>query len=185
MARWPVRTIVALAAVLALAGCREPRGAAAPLAPATPGGAVVERVVDGDTLIVKIDGQRERVRLIGIDTPESVKPRSPVECFGKEAAQHMAALLPEGTAVRLERDVEARDRFERLLAYVYRQRDGLFVNLELVRAGYAQPATFPPNVAHADKFVVAAREAREEGRGLWSACGSDESALGYHYVRGP
>ena len=76
-------------------------------------------------------GRDERVRLIGIDTPETVDPRKPVQCFGKEASDHTKALLPAGTAVRLERDAEARDRYDRLLAYVYRASDGLFVNLEL------------------------------------------------------
>jgi micrococcal nuclease len=126
----------------------------------------VERVVDGDTIVV--DG--ESVRLIGIDTPESVKPGTPVECFAKEASAFTERLV-EGRRVRLERDVEERDRYDRLLGYVYRRGDGLFVNAELVRRGYATPATFPPNVRHADEFSRLAREAREAGRGLWSACG--------------
>jgi micrococcal nuclease len=135
-----------------------------------PGEAVVQRVVDGDTVVVRIAGRDERVRLIGVDTPESVDPRTPVQCYGKEAAAFTAQLLPEGTVVRLERDVEARDRFDRLLAYVYRVSDGLFVNFELARAGYAQVLTIPPNVAYAEEFRGAAAAAREAGRGLWSAC---------------
>lgn len=134
------------------------------------GDAEVVRVVDGDTLVVRIDGAEERVRLLGIDTPESVDPRSPVECFGKEAAAHTASLLPPGTPVRLVRDVEARDRYDRLLAYVYRADDGSFVNLRLVEDGYAVVLTYPPNVAHADEFVAAAGDARVAGRGLWAAC---------------
>jgi micrococcal nuclease len=138
----------------------------------------VVRVVDGDTIVVRLDGADERVRLIGIDTPESVDPRTPVECFGKEASDHAASLLPRGTAVRLVRDVEARDRFDRLLAYVYRAGDGLFVNLALAEAGYADVATFPPNVAHVDELTAAVARARAEGRGLWSACGGpDEPSL--------
>ena len=137
----------------------------------------VVRVVDGDTVVVRLDGVDERVRLIGIDTPESVDPRTPVECFGKEASEHAGSLLPPGTAVRLVRDVEARDRYDRLLAYVYRADDGLFVNLAMAEAGYADVATFPPNVAHVDEFVAAVAAARAEGRGLWSACGGpDEPA---------
>jgi len=136
-----------------------------------PGTARVERAVDGDTLVVRIGGRQERVRLIGIDTPESVDPRRPVECFGKEAAARTSDLLPPGTIVRLVRDVEARDRYDRLLAYVYRADDGLFVNMALVEEGYAAVSTFPPNVAHADEFVAAGARAREESRGLWSACG--------------
>lgn len=127
----------------------------------------VERVVDGDTIV--IDGG-ERVRLIGIDTPESADPRKPVECFGREASQFMESLLPPGTNVRLVDDVEQADRYGRTLAYVYRLEDGLFVNLELTEQGYAVAATFPPNVAHVDEFVEATRRAREAGRGLWSAC---------------
>jgi micrococcal nuclease len=136
----------------------------------SPGEAVVQRVVDGDTIVVSIAGRDERVRLIGVDTPESVDPRTPVQCFGKEASNFTTQLLPPGTVVRLERDVEARDRFDRLLAYVYRVSDGLFVNFELVRAGYAQVLTIPPNVAYAEEFRVAAAAAREAGTGLWSAC---------------
>jgi micrococcal nuclease len=142
--------------------------------PTGAGGARVVRVVDGDTIVVSSEGEEERVRLIGIDTPESVKPGTPVECFGKEASAHLADLLPEGTQVRLERDVEARDRYERLLAYVYRSSDDLFVNKAMVDDGYAQPVTYPPNVAHTDELVAAGRKAREDDLGLWSACGGDD-----------
>lgn len=130
----------------------------------------VIRVVDGDTIVVRINGQEEKIRLIGINTPESVDPRKPVECFGKEASKHAAELLPEGTAVRLVRDVEARDRYKRLLAYIYRKDDGLFVNLALINDGFAEPATYPPNVAHVEEFSAAAQVAREQNRGLWAAC---------------
>jgi micrococcal nuclease len=135
-----------------------------------PGRAEVVRVVDGDTIVVRIAGADERVRLIGIDTPESVDPRSPVDCFGPEASRATADLLPPGTPVRLVRDVEARDRFDRLLAYVYKVDDGSFVNLTLAATGYADVATFPPNVAHTDELVAAVAEARAAGRGLWGAC---------------
>ena len=137
------------------------------------GRASVERVVDGDTVVVRLPGTgrvKEKVRLIGITTPESVDPRSVVECFGREAGRRTAALLPPGTAVRLVRDVEARDRYSRLLAYVYRVDDGLFVNLALVADGYAAVATYPPNVAHAEELAAAAHTAEEQGRGLWGAC---------------
>ena len=132
--------------------------------------AEVTRVVDGDTLVVQADGDEERVRLIGINTPESVKPGTPVMCFGKEASKHLGELVPEGTAIRLVRDVEARDRYDRLLAYVYRASDGTFVNLAMVTDGYADQYTFPPNVAHVDEFRTAATAARDNGVGLWSAC---------------
>jgi micrococcal nuclease len=137
------------------------------------GQASVVRVVDGDTVAVRVGGREETVRLIGIDTPETVDPRSPVECFGKEASDRAKALLPEGTGVRLVADVEPRDRYDRLLAYVYRD-DGTFVNLALVEDGYASVATYPPNVAHTSEFTAAAARARDEGRGLWSACGGPD-----------
>jgi micrococcal nuclease len=140
----------------------------------TIGESQVVRVVDGDTIVVRLGDVDERVRLIGIDTPESVDPRTPVECFGKEASDHAASLLPPGTAVRLVRDVEARDRYDRLLAYVYRVEDDVFVNLAMAEDGYADVATFPPNVAHVDEFVAAVGRARAEGRGLWSACGGPD-----------
>ncbi len=128
---------------------------------------VVERVIDGDTIVVT--GNRH-VRLIGVDTPETVDPNRPIGCFGKEASRFVTSLLPKGTAVRLVGDVEQDDRYGRLLAYVYRRSDGLFVNAELVRQGYAHVLTIAPNVAHADEFVALARDARNASAGLWSAC---------------
>ncbi len=138
------------------------------------GRAVVERVVDGDTIVVRIEGSSEKIRLIGIDTPESVDPRSPVECFGTEASARTAELLPEGTEVDLVRDVEARDRYDRLLAYVYRASDGLFVNEALARDGYAVLSTYPPNVAHVEALQAAVADARSAGRGLWASCPAPE-----------
>ncbi len=139
-----------------------------------PGSATVERVVDGDTIVVRISGRRDRVRLLGIDTPESVKPNTPVQCFAIAASNRTKSLLPPGTPVRLVGDVEQRDQYKRLLAYVYRAKDDLFVNLSLVHDGYAVTYTFPPNVAHASEFVGAAAQARDADRGLWSACGPDQ-----------
>ena len=127
----------------------------------------VDRIVDGDTLVVS----GVKVRLIGIDTPEV---HSGVECFGAQATATTARLLPVGERVRLVYDVERLDRYGRTLAYVIRARDGVHVNLQLAREGVAEPMTIPPNVAHADAFLIATRQAREEGRGLWSAC--DEEA---------
>ena len=133
------------------------------------GQAKVVRVVDGDTIRVSLDGRVERVRYIGIDTPESVKPGTPVQCYAKRASAANAALVA-GRSVRLVGDVEQRDRYGRLLAYVYRAADGLFVNLELAKQGFAAPLTIPPNVAHAAEFAKLARGARDAGRGLWKAC---------------
>ncbi|MCW2986848.1 MAG: thermonuclease family protein [Conexibacter sp.] len=133
------------------------------------GTATVVRVVDGDTIVADVGGREERVRYIGVDTPETVKPRTPVQCFGKKASAENHRLV-EGERVRLVADAEARDRYGRLLAYVYRASDGLFVNAELVRGGYATPLTIAPNVRFADRFRTLAAQAREAGRGLWSAC---------------
>jgi micrococcal nuclease len=127
----------------------------------------IERVVDGDTIIVT---GHVRVRLIGMDTPEVVDPRKPVQCFGEAASQYTKSLLPPGTPVRLVYDVDRYDRYGRTLAYVYRVSDGLFVNAALVHDGYARVLTIPPNVAHVRTFVALAADARRAGRGLWSAC---------------
>lgn len=132
--------------------------------------ATVERVVDGDTIIVRASGKRDRVRLIGIDTPETKKEGTPVQCYGPEATSFTESLLPAGTTLHLERDVVARDDYDRLLAYVYRTEDGMFVNLEIVRRGFARPLTIEPNTAHATEFVAAARGAEAANVGLWGQC---------------
>jgi micrococcal nuclease len=126
--------------------------------------------VDGDTIVVRVDGRDENARLIGVDTPETKHPTRPVECFGPEASSFLTDLLPAGTAVRLERDVEGRDRYGRLLVYVHRSGDGLFVNVELARQGMARPLTIEPNVANTAEVAAATSEARRDGRGLWGAC---------------
>jgi micrococcal nuclease len=153
-------------------------------APATlqhePGGyevADVVRVVDGDTIVVVVTARMEGpaagdttigaeydVRLIGIDTPESVDPRTPVECFGREASAAASALL-DGAEVVLVKDVEEVDQYDRLLRYVYLGAE--MANARLVVNGYAHAYTYPPNVRHADLFVQLERDARENARGLW------------------
>jgi micrococcal nuclease len=120
-------------------------------------------------------GENEPVRLIGIDTPETRDPRRGVECFGREATAQMAALLPVGTEVRLEYDVERRDRYDRVLAYVWRARDDVHVNEALVAGGWAVPFRVPPNVEYADHFSDLGRLAREQGLGLWGACGGPDT----------
>jgi micrococcal nuclease len=163
--------VVVVALVLAVRARQGGGGGAAPAG--EDGQASVVRVVDGDTVEVRWGAREETVRLIGIDTPETVDPRSPVECFGEEASARTKALLPAGTGVRLVADVEPRDRYDRLLAYVYRD-DGTFVNLALVEDGYASVLTYPPNVAHEGELTAAAARAREKGRGLWGACGGPD-----------
>lgn len=133
--------------------------------------ATVDRIIDGDTIDVIVDGRDERVRLTGIDTPEIAHADGDVsECYGDDATGFIADLLPIGTPVRLERDIVGRDDYGRLLAYVYRADDGVFVNHELVRLGYAQPLSIEPNVVHAELMVQAATEAEQADIGLWSAC---------------
>ena len=158
---------LAVALCSAVCGCSAPGGEGGQKADTAP----VVRVVDGDTIRVGLPSGEEPVRYIGIDTPESVKPGAPVECFAKRASAYNERLVA-GERVRLVYDVERRDRYGRLLAYVYRARDGLFVNAELVRRGYAQPLTVPPNVRHADRFRDLAARARREGAGLWASCSS-------------
>jgi micrococcal nuclease len=145
-----------------------------PPAPTTPTmlrpNAAMIGVVDGDTIDVAIDGHRERVRLIGIDTPETKKPDTPVQCYGPEATNFTTSLLPADTPLHLERDIVARDDYGRMLAYVYLATDGTFVNLTIIRKGFARPLTIPPNSAHADEFVAEARAAEADDIGLWGAC---------------
>jgi micrococcal nuclease len=167
---------VAAAAVLACviavaAGCT--RSASSP-PPAQDGKGTVVHVLDGDTAIIDIAGTEESVRFLGIDTPEIVHPDQPEECFGPEATARTTELLPEGTVVRLERDLEARDRYDRLLAYVYRAEDDLFVNETLVREGYADTLSIEPNTTFAGLLSAARAEARNAGRGLWVRCPAGE-----------
>ena len=137
--------------------------------PATPNASVV-RVIDGDTIDADFDGTETRVRLIGVDTPETKKPNTPVQCFGPEASDFTKHALPTGTEVVIVRDLEARDDYGRLLGYVYRAADGMFVNLELANEGFARPLTITPNDAHAAEIVAAARAAEAADLGLWGAC---------------
>ena len=128
--------------------------------------ATVLAVVDGDTIEVRMGGGRvERVRYIGIDTPETVHPSKPVQCFGKEASAKNRELV-EGREVALERDITDRDKYGRLLRYVY--VSDVFVNGALVRGGYAHAYPYPPDVRYEAQFREDERLAREEGVGLWS-----------------
>lgn len=124
----------------------------------------VTRVIDGDTIEIE---NGERVRYLGIDTPETVAPRKPVQCFGIESSKKNKELV-EGKTVRLEKDITDKDKYGRLLRYVY--IDNLFVNLELVKQGFAHSYTYPPDVKHQGEILEAERQAREANRGLWRAC---------------
>lgn len=127
--------------------------------------ATVVSVVDGDTIDVLIDGIEYRVRYIGVDTPETVDPRRPVECFGQEASEFNRQLV-EGLTVGLEKDVSETDKFGRLLRYVWVNRDEM-VNAALVRGGYAHSSAYPPDVRHQDLFDQLEVDARTNGKGLW------------------
>lgn len=128
---------------------------------------LVTRVVDGDTLEAQIEGDVEDVRLIGVDTPETVKPGEPVECFGPQASRFAHDLL-EGEQVRFVFGAERRDPYGRLLAYAY--LDGRFVNAVLVRRGLARTLTIPPNDRFAPRLRALELSASRAGRGLWNAC---------------
>ena len=117
-----------------------------------------------------MNGRTERVRLIGIDTPETKKPNTPVECFGPEATDRIKELLPVGTPVLVQRDVEARDPYGRLLGYVYRSSDRLFVNEDLIVNGYARPLSIAPNTAFTAQFADQSQLARSSRAGLWGEC---------------
>jgi len=122
------------------------------------------RVVDGDTIIVRLNGRKERVRLIGVDTPETVRPDTPVQYYGKEASAFTRQMV-ERKPVRLEYDWQRRDKYDRLLAYVYLE-DGTFLNAELIKQGYGHAYTRFP-FKYLKRFRGYEREARENGRGLW------------------
>jgi micrococcal nuclease len=138
----------------------------------------VTRVVDGDTFEARVGGQVEDVRLIGVDTPETVKPGTPVQCFGPQASRFAHGLL-EGRRVRLVFGVERRDVYGRLLAYAHlvptadsptEARRAMFVNAMLVRRGLARSLTIPPNDRFAPIFRRLELHAARSGRGLWGTC---------------
>lgn len=171
--RRAVRALSLLVVAVVIGGC-SPRSAATTL-PADQ--ALVIRVVDGDTLDVDLHGSKVRVRLLGIDTPETVDENRPVQCFGHEASAQLSQLLPKGSAVRLERDQEARDRFGRLLVYLYRVDDGLFVNAALLEGGFATTLSIAPNTMRAREFELLRQQSQRDKRGLWGACPSFGSPI--------
>ena len=128
--------------------------------------AKVVRVIDGDTIIIDRGQGEERLRYLGVDTPETVHPSQPTGCFGRESAQFNQALV-EGKTVRLERDISDVDRYDRLLRYVY--VEDVLVNLALVQGGYAQVVTYPPDVRYVETFRTAETAARSQQLGLWGS----------------
>jgi endonuclease YncB( thermonuclease family) len=138
---------------------------------------LVTKVVDGDTITISMNGSPETLRLIGIDTPETVDPRSAVQCFGAEASSKTKELLT-GKKVRIEKESSQgeRDKYDRLLAYVYRE-DGLFINKYLVENGYAHEYTYNKPYQYREDFKTAENTAKAQGKGLW-APGACEQSLG-------
>ena len=134
-------------------------------------------VIDGDTITAMVDGKQMSIRLIGIDTPESSTSTRPEECGGEEASQFLRSTLPRGTPILLTRDQELLDPYDRLLAYVFRKNDGLFVNLAIVKYGMASELSFPPNTRHATHIRKAVTAARTSGTGVWGLCGSTNLEL--------
>lgn len=148
-----------------------PAGGHPPAVPGEP--AVVLEVVDGDTVTVALGGQRAVVRLIGIDAPEASGPYTEPECYADQATATLRELLASvGWQVVLERDQSEVDRYDRLLRYVWIERDGVWwlVNEELVRRGAAVARRYPPDVKYEERIEAAQREAEAAGAGLWSAC---------------
>lgn len=136
----------------------------------------IERVVDGDTVILSTIG---RARLIGVNTPETVSPAQrqrgePPQCYGPEASAQTKKLLPAGTAVGVEYDVDPTDRFGRTLIYLYRGDD--FINADLVRDGYARAKAYKPNIRYKSTFDGLEAEAKAKGKGLWGSCSSGTSS---------
>jgi micrococcal nuclease len=174
---WRAPLLLVVVVVLGLSRCGQgeddDRGGSAE--PSGTLSARVSEVVDGDTIEVELpDGSTDDVRYIGIDTPETVKPGTPVECGGPEA-HRVNERLVSGRRVTLRLGVERRDDYGRLLAYVYlpgagRRGEAMFVNAELVRRGLARTLTIPPNDDFADLFERLAAQAGRAGRGLWAAC---------------
>lgn len=167
-----VRTVTIATAVAACAACGSTGGTSGPAAAGDTGDAVVRRVVDGDTLIARIDGDDERVRMLGVDAPESVAENRPVECFGPQASARARALLPKGTRIVLATDPSqgARDQYDRLLAEVTRDGDPITVNEQLIAEGYAEVFRGDGKGRLQPRLRAAERAARDARLGLWSAC---------------
>jgi micrococcal nuclease len=180
-----VAAVLGLGVVHALAVVRSPQVAAAGSAsstaasdaPAEAQAALVERIVDGDTLVLRAAPRpgdapvstRSIIRLLEVDTPETKRPGTPVQCYGPEATAFIAASLPVGSPVLVARDRDPVDRFGRRLLYVW-TASGEFINREIVRTGHGRAVLYPPNDRHIAEIRAAEAEARAAGRGLWARC---------------
>lgn len=144
----------------------------------TPGSYAVVEFADGDTVVVKMNGKNERVRLIGVDTPETQDPRKPVQCFGQAASEFTKNLIGNQT-VRLEADILSsnRDRYNRLLRYAYLP-DGRLVNAEIIKEGFGFAYTSFP-FTKSEEFRAYETNAREANRGLWSQCQPETDSRGF------
>jgi len=138
---------------------------------------VVVEVIDGDTIEIVVGPATERVRLLGIDAPESVHPTVPVQCFGPEASSALGRLLPPGTEIEVFRDEQLRDHFGRLLLYIYRADDGLNVNHHLVEQGLAAASFYEPNFHLRAELTGAEQRARTQKAGLWGSCDGPDQPL--------
>lgn len=137
---------------------------------------LVKRVVDGDTFEIESEGKSFKVRMIGMNTPETVKPNSPVECYGKEASTYTKDLLT-GKTVILEEDVQPTDKYGRLLRYVYIKSESgelVFINKKIVEDGYAYASSYPPNIKYQEILKSTEKKAREDKSGLWAECIQDK-----------
>ncbi|MFM8663016.1 MAG: thermonuclease family protein [Acidimicrobiaceae bacterium] len=131
--------------------------------------ATIESVIDGDTIVLRVQNQTETVRLLGVDTPETVHPSKPIECYGPEASAFTKATLAKGSTVKLLRDVEPRDRFQRLLVYLF-LADGTLFNQLLIDRGFARTLSIEPNTAFASQFATHESNAKDRRVGLWQSC---------------
>lgn len=173
----PAIAALAIAAAATSVGCSSGDGDATESGTA-PSAARVVSVTDGDTIVVRLSGVEERVRLVGIDTPEVDGPFTDLECFGPEASRRMKALLAPGDLVRLAADPTqpARDRNDRLLAYVFRPPEATSLNARLVQEGFARVYTRGPTFQREDRFLGLQSDARRAKRGLWGACSGAETS---------
>lgn len=156
-------------------GCERP--SQAPLRASRSANATVVEVIDGDTVRLEVATGVEVVRLLGIDTPETVDPNRPAQCFGAEASAYLTTMLPVGTPVLLTRDQQIRDVFGRLLGYVFVASSGQFTNAEMIRGGFANTLSIEPNNAYRDTFADALRDAKKDKAGLWAKCDGPDQPL--------